>query len=206
MCYKIDKKQKQGYRKKFSLAKKQQNISRITYSPDQIHYKRPELPRQTVRKEDILTVPQLVATNKKTSPAVTVLPKPVNDRHAEIRQIVQEKIKSGQADEPMMESLYFITDEAEFAYVDFDPFLLAVEFALQGKMVLVEGHTDDRGSDDHNLQLSMKRVRQIETLMLDIGVPDERISVIGYGERMPKYDNSTEEGRQKNRRVDFKIF
>ena len=106
----------------------------------------------------------------------------------------------------ILESLYFITDEAEFAYVDFDAFLLAVEYALQGKMVLVEGHTDDRGDDNHNLQLSMKRVRQIETLMRDIGVPDENVSVIGYGESMPKYDNTSEEGRQKNRRVDFKIF
>ena len=87
-----------------------------------------------------------------------------------------------------------------------NPFLLAVEFALQGKMVLVEGHTDDRGDDSHNLQLSMKRVRQIETLMHEIGVSEEKVSVIGYGETMPKYDNQTEEGRQKNRRVDFKIF
>jgi outer membrane protein OmpA-like peptidoglycan-associated protein len=52
----------------------------------------------------------------------------------------------------------------------------------------------------------MKRVARIQQLMHDIGVPDDRISVIGYGETMPLYDNSTEEGRQKNRRVDFKVF
>ncbi len=120
--------------------------------------------------------------------------------------MVKEKMEDGSADGPILESLYFVTDEAEFAYVNFDPFLLAVEFALHGKMVLVEGHTDDRGADEHNLQLSMKRARQIETLMHEIGVPEEKVSVIGYGESMPKYDNSIEEGRQKNRRVDFKIF
>ena len=54
-------------------------------------------------------------------------------------QLEKNIIENGSANEPILESLYFITDEAEFAYVDFDPFLLAVEFALQGKMVLVEG-------------------------------------------------------------------
>ena len=149
---------------------------------------------------------ELIATSKEDHSASGTLPTPVNPRHSEIRKLVEEKIRNGKANEPILESLYFITDEAEFAYVDFDPFLLAVEFALQGKMVLVEGHTDDRGDDNHNHQLSMKRVRQIETLMRDIGVSEEKVSVIGYGETMPKYDNQTEEGRQKSRRVDFKIF
>jgi len=134
------------------------------------------------------------------------LPPPINEKHREVRQKVFDMIKRGEADQPITESLYFITDEDEFAYVDFEPFLMAVEFAFQGKMVLVEGHTDSRGNDEHNLQLSMKRVRQIERLMREIGVPEDKISVIGYGESMPSYDNSTEEGRQKNRRVDFKIY
>ncbi len=206
MCHKINKNRTKKLRKKFSLGKKENNISRITYNPDQTHYKRPGLPVVQVRKEDVLDVPELVASNKKYSKATPGLPEPVNERQAEIREIVKEKMASGEAAEPMLESLFFITDEAEFAYMNFDPFLLAVEYALQGKMVLVEGYTDDRGSEEHNLALSMYRVRQIETLMLDIGVPADRISVIGYGESMPKYDNATEEGQQKNRRVDFKIF
>jgi len=134
------------------------------------------------------------------------LPPPVNAKHSEIRKKVMEMIMNGQADQPITESLYFITAEDEFAYVDFEPFLMAVEFALQGKMVLVEGHTDSRGGEDYNLDLSMKRVRQIERLMREIGVPEDHISVMGYGENQPKYDNSTADGRQKNRRVDFKIY
>lgn len=134
------------------------------------------------------------------------LPEPVSEKHAKIRKMVADMIRNGEADQPITESLYFITAEDEFAYVDFEPFLMAVEFALQGKMVLVEGHTDSRGSKDYNVDLSMKRVRQIERLMLEIGVPQDRISVMGYGEDQAKYDNSTKEGRQKNRRVDFKIY
>jgi outer membrane protein OmpA-like peptidoglycan-associated protein len=206
MCYALGKKRTKKFRKKFRLKKQENDISRITYNPYVGDVKRATLRKDTGTKEDILTVPELIATTKKENNVSETLPKPVNVRQAEIRKLVKEKIEGGAANEPILESLYFITDEAEFAYVDFDPFLLAVEFALQGKMVLVEGHTDDRGGDEHNLQLSMKRVRQIETLMHDIGVSPENVSVIGYGESMPKYDNSTEEGRQKNRRVDFKIF
>ena len=206
MCHYIYKQRTKKIKKKFSLGKPENDISRISYNPDDIHYQRPSFKAPPVKKEDILSVPELVASNKKFNPPTGPLPAPVNPRHAEIREMVKEKISSGEANEPILESLFFVTDEAEFAYVDFDPFLIAVEFALQGKMVLVEGHTDNRGTAEHNLELSMKRVRQIENLMRDIGVPEENVSVIGYGESMPKYDNSTEEGQQKNRRVDFKIF
>lgn len=206
MCHALGKKRTKKIKKKFHLAKPENNISRITYDPYIGNVKRATLRKDTGTRQEIFTVPELIATTEKKLPVSNELPQTVNDRHTEIRKIVREKIDSGLANEPIMESLYFITDEAEFAYVNFDPFLLAVEYALQGKMVLVEGHTDDRGADDHNLQLSMKRVRQIETLMHEIGVPEENVSVIGYGESMPKYDNTTEEGRQKNRRVDFKIF
>ena len=134
------------------------------------------------------------------------LPPPVSDKHAEVRRKVFDLIKNGQADQPITESLYFINAQDEFAYVDFEPFLMAVEFAFHGKMVLVEGHTDSNGDDQYNLELSMKRVRQIERLMEEVGVPTDNISVIGYGETMPTYDNTTDDGRQKNRRVDFKIY
>lgn len=206
MCYKIGKNRTKKFKKKFRLKKPVNDISRISYKPYDRSEHKDLFKSQAGRKQDFLSVPQLIASNKEEIPETSYLPNPVNDRHSEIRKLVEDKINNGHANEPIMESLYFITDEAEFAYVDFDPFLLAVEFALQGKMVLVEGHTDDRGDERHNLDLSMKRVRQIETLMHDIGVAEENVSVIGYGETMPKYDNSTEEGRQKNRRVDFKIF
>lgn len=208
MCYKLGEKRTKKFKKKIRFKKPVNNISRISYKPYDSHYKSPTLKAEAVKKEEILNVPELITFNKEVAPETetSALPSPVNDRHSEIRKLVEEKIKNGTFNEPIVESLYFITGEAEFAYVDFDPFLLAVEFALQGKMVLVEGFTDNTGDDDLNLKLSMKRVRQIETLMRDIGVPEERVSVIGYGETMTKYDNSTEEGRQKNRRVDFKIF
>ncbi len=102
--------------------------------------------------------------------------------------------------------LYFNFAQDEFSVVDMEPFLVAVEYALQGRTVLIEGHTDSFGNDQYNMQLSIKRVQRIRQLMLDMGVPDERISLVGYGEQMKSNTNKTDEGRQLNRRVDFTVF
>jgi outer membrane protein OmpA-like peptidoglycan-associated protein len=134
------------------------------------------------------------------------LPVPKSDRHAQIRKMVSEKLKAKKDNEPIeLEPLYFNYNQDEFSVVDMDPFLVAVEYALQGRIVLIEGHTDNKGQDQYNVQLSLKRVQKIRSLMHDMGVPDEQISVLGYGEEISKFDNSTEEGKQKNRRVDFKF-
>lgn len=135
------------------------------------------------------------------------LPKPTSKKHEEIRKQVQQKLKNHKEGEPLeLEPLYFTFDEDEFSVVDFEPFLVAVEYALQGRIILIEGHTDSKGNDNYNVKLSIERVEKIRQLMHDMGVPDDRISVIGYGEEEGKHDNTTEEGRQKNRRVDFTVF
>ena len=67
----------------------------------------------------------------------------------------------------------------------------------------VEGHTDSAGSDASNLALSQKRADAVAAYMSSQGVAKERISAKGYGESKPIGDNATEEGRAKNRRVEF---
>lgn len=135
------------------------------------------------------------------------LPKPTSAEHERIRKMVEQKLKTHKDGEPIeLEPLYFIYDDAEFAVVDMEPFLIAVEYALQGRMVLIEGHTDNHGADNYNVKLSIQRVEKIRQLMHDMGVPDDHISVVGYGEEVAVHDNTTEEGRQRNRRVDFKVF
>jgi outer membrane protein OmpA-like peptidoglycan-associated protein len=121
--------------------------------------------------------------------------------------MVAEKLRAKKDNEPIeLEPLYFNYNEDEFAVVDMEPFLVAVEYALQGKIILIEGHTDNNGHDQYNVQLSLKRVQKIRSLMHDMGVHDDQISVLGYGEEVAKFDNSSTEGKQKNRRVDFKVF
>ncbi|MFQ3576077.1 MAG: OmpA family protein [Cytophagales bacterium] len=102
--------------------------------------------------------------------------------------------------------IQFIFNMDEINVANFDSFIQAVEYAKNGYMVLIEGHTDDRGSEEYNMKLSMKRVEKIRRLMIDMGVDDDKISAIGYGESMPIVPNDSEENRQKNRRIEFKAF
>jgi OmpA-OmpF porin, OOP family len=68
--------------------------------------------------------------------------------------------------------------------------------------LVLEGHTDSRGSDDYNLSLSDRRAKAVQAkLVSDYGIPAERISAMGYGETQPVASNATDEGRARNRRV-----
>ena len=135
------------------------------------------------------------------------LPKPTSVQHEQVRKLVGDKLASKKDIFPLnLPPLYFTFDEDEFSMVDMEPFLIAAEYALQGRTVLIEGHTDSHGQDTYNVKLSIKRVQKIRQLMLDMGVPDDRISVVGYGEELNKANNKTDEARQLNRRVDFTIF
>lgn len=135
------------------------------------------------------------------------LPKPTSAKHEQIRQLVGEKLSDKKDIFPLvLDPLYFNFDEDEFSIVDMEPFLIAAEYALQGRTVLIEGHTDSQGVDSYNVKLSIKRVKKIRQLMLDMGVPDDRISVVGYGEELKKVENNSDQSRQLNRRVDFTVF
>jgi outer membrane protein OmpA-like peptidoglycan-associated protein len=108
--------------------------------------------------------------------------------------------------ETILPPIRFITAQDEFSVVNMDSFMQAMEYAQQGKIILIEGHTDDVGSDDSNLKLSMKRAEKIRELMLSGGVSDDVISVIGFGEAQPLVPNISSQNRAVNRRIEFKVF
>ncbi|MEM7655491.1 MAG: OmpA family protein [Bacteroidota bacterium] len=68
------------------------------------------------------------------------------------------------------------------------------------------GHTDSRGDDDLNLNLSERRAQACIEYLNSVGIDLNRLVYIGYGENQPIADNFNEEGRQKNRRVVFEMF
>ncbi|MDY6848109.1 MAG: OmpA family protein [Geoalkalibacter sp.] len=69
----------------------------------------------------------------------------------------------------------------------------------------IAGHTDSTGSEEYNLQLSQRRADAVKNALMAQGVSAARMNTIGYGESNPIADNSTEHGRQLNRRVEIRI-
>jgi outer membrane protein OmpA-like peptidoglycan-associated protein len=71
--------------------------------------------------------------------------------------------------------------------------------------ITVEGHTDNSGKEDYNMNLSKQRAESVKTLLVQNGVDGSRISIMPFGETSPIASNDTPEGRQQNRRVEIKI-
>ena len=74
------------------------------------------------------------------------------------------------------------------------------------RKVLIEGHTDSRGSEAYNLKLSQKRADAVKQALISRGIDSTRIIAKGYGEAYPVASNLTSAGRQQNRRVEIVIL
>ena len=72
--------------------------------------------------------------------------------------------------------------------------------------VLIEGHTDADGTDEHNQTLSDARAQSVRKQLITAGVRPGRISTVGYGEAQPVADNTTDAGKAQNRRVEIAIY
>ena len=90
------------------------------------------------------------------------------------------------------------------------PILEEVKAALQAnpqiRKVEIQGHTDDRGNDDRNMDLSQRRAATVVTWLTSHGVAADRLEPKGYGETRPLVPNTTGQNRQQNRRVEFVIL
>ncbi|HUS67643.1 MAG TPA: OmpA family protein [Kofleriaceae bacterium] len=73
------------------------------------------------------------------------------------------------------------------------------------KKIRVEGHTDDRGDDAFNKDLSQRRADSVRDYIIGKGLPADRIDSYGFGEEKPIAPNSTKKGQAANRRVEFNI-
>jgi outer membrane protein OmpA-like peptidoglycan-associated protein len=72
--------------------------------------------------------------------------------------------------------------------------------------LLVDGHTDSKGSDNYNLTLSQERAQAVANYLANLQVASTRMTLHGYGESRPIATNDTEEGRALNRRVEVGIM
>jgi len=71
--------------------------------------------------------------------------------------------------------------------------------------VEIDGYTDSKGSDAYNQKLSEQRAASVKAYLVERGIADERMTTAGFGEASPVADNDTDEGRERNRRVELKV-
>jgi outer membrane protein OmpA-like peptidoglycan-associated protein len=71
--------------------------------------------------------------------------------------------------------------------------------------IKIGGYTDNTGDSAANLKLSQDRADNVKAELIQLGVAPNRVEAQGYGEEHPVADNSTEEGRQKNRRISMRV-
>ena len=101
--------------------------------------------------------------------------------------------------------IYFDTDKASLK-PESDATLHQVLALLNARPQLrlrVTGHTDDQGSDAHNLTLSQQRAAAVVAWLVDKGIAADRLQSEGDGETRPVASNATEQGRALNRRVEI---
>lgn len=96
---------------------------------------------------------------------------------------------------------YVLTDEARQILADNAAYLKA----NSGAEVKIEGHCDERGSDEYNLALGERRALAAKNYLVSLGISPDRLSIISYGEEMPLDPGHTEAAWAKNRRAEFKV-
>ncbi len=102
--------------------------------------------------------------------------------------------------------IYFETNSAKLKAVSTGQLNALVDILkkYEAANLTIEGHSDNVGNDDYNLQLSQKRTETVKEYLMSRGILESRLKAVGFGETKPIADNKTAAGRSKNRRVELK--
>ena len=103
--------------------------------------------------------------------------------------------------------IQFDFDKADITPESFPTLNLINEVLSQSEhlKLLILAHTDSVGTEEYNLDLSERRAKAVKEFLVKKGLPPPTIRYRGYGFAKPLADNSTEDGRAKNRRVEFRV-
>lgn len=117
------------------------------------------------------------------------------------------KIAEGNA--IVLRNIFFDLDKDQLKIESLPELTELAGFLKANPLVRIEiaGHTDNRGADDYNVDLSQRRADAVKKYLVDReGIAPERLETIGFGASKPIASNETEDGRAKNRRTEFKVI
>lgn len=119
----------------------------------------------------------------------------------------EEAAKAAKGVESTLERIHFDFDSYILTQSSRDVLYKDAEWLLKNNpaKVQIEGHCDERGSDEYNLALGEKRAKAALNYLITLGVPQERLSIISYGKEKPLDTGHDESAWAKNRRAEFVI-
>jgi flagellar motor protein MotB len=107
----------------------------------------------------------------------------------------------------VLKNIFFEYDSYELKKESFPELEKLKNFITDNNLSIeIQGHTDNQGTEAYNQKLSTNRAKAVYDYLIKSGIKKEKLSYKGYGFKIPKSTNSTEEGRAKNRRTEFKVL
>ncbi len=144
-----------------------------------------------------------VACQKKV---VDASPEPVAEEKVEEKVEVKEEVVVYKTpDMVMQEDIYFEFDKSTLSPAAQDNLLRKAEWLRENPAatVTIEGHCDERGTNEYNLALGDRRAESAKAFLIDLGIDPSRLTTISYGEERPVDPRNAEEAWAKNRRDHF---
>ena len=94
-----------------------------------------------------------------------------------------------------------LREDAQIALRSDAPIVKAIAIQSPGAKMIIEGHSDERGSAEYNMALAAMRADTAKLLLIELGVPETMLKTLTYGKERPQCTAQTEECWQKNRRA-----
>ena len=147
-----------------------------------------------------------------TGKSTEVKTEPAKDGDDAAKKLEEERLAKER--ERQLQEQRFLNEHVYFDFDKYDLKPMAVEVLKfktkwlmdnPGVSVVVEGHCDERGTEEYNLALGDRRANSIKKFLMDSGITEARLSTISYGEESPLDPRHTEEAWAKNRRGQVKI-
>ena len=148
-----------------------------------------------------------VAGCQTSKPGTSPTPAPTSGTGSEFREDPVRSDPGGVRSTTILQSVYFDFDRYDIRE-DAKAVLRANAKGIKGNSgwgtITVEGHCDERGSEEYNLALGERRANAIKRYLMDLGVPSNRLRTVSFGEAKPAVMGHDESAWRYNRRVEFR--
>ena len=169
--------------------------------------------QEVVKKEEPVIQQSVVAPQPEPVKAEPVKAEPaqaepVKAETPKVEQKMEEGSGAKASEAVALETVYFDFDKSDLRQDARDVLSKNAEALLKkiaDAKVKIEGHCDERGSDEYNLALGERRAKSVAKYLTTLGIKADRISTISYGKEKPAVQGSDESAWSKNRRAEFVI-